>query len=278
MSAACRPASAPVLTTEQLREFEQTGVTLLRAAIAPPAVAAMREALWAELARTRGIRESERETWRTARPAGFQALSKRGTFAGMASRAVRGALDDVFGTEGWDEPAHWGQPLVSFPDTQRWELPRASWHLDFAGEPGAPLAAVRVFAFLADVEPRGGATVALAGSHRLVARLAERAGSSLRSADARRQLAALDPWLGALERDEAGDREQRFMERGEVVDGVPLRVVEIRGEAGDVAFMRTDTLHAMSPNASTAPRLVVAQFVTRGGPQHAGSGQPAPLD
>ena len=254
-----------MFTAEQQSEFEATGIARLPAAIAPPALSAMREALWAELARSHAIREHEPETWREPRPSGFQALAKRGALAAMASPAVRGALDDVFGTRGWDEPGRWGQPLVCFPESGAWSVPRASWHLDFAGAPAQPLAAVRVFAFLTRLEARGGATLALAGSYRLVQRLAERAGGTLRSSQARRQLAALDPWLAALERDDGCDREQRFMLKGAVVEGVPLRVAELCGEAGDVLLMRTDTLHTMSKNVRAVPRLVVAQFVTRAG-------------
>ncbi|HEU4430527.1 MAG TPA: phytanoyl-CoA dioxygenase family protein [Myxococcota bacterium] len=255
-----------MLTSEQLHEFEQTGITQLRGAIAPTAVATMRKALWAELASAHGVRENDRDTWRVAgRPSGFQSLAKRGVFGAMASPTVRAALDDLFGERGWDEPARWGQPLVCFGQPEDWDVPRDHWHLDFAGDPREPLVAVRVFAFLAPLESHGGATLALAGSHRLVRRLCERAGSALRSADAREQLAALDPWLAALESDEGDGRVVRFMEAATLVDGVPLRVVEVRGEAGDVALMRTDVLHAMSSNVRDVPRLVVGQFVTRRG-------------
>jgi hypothetical protein len=248
---------------EERRAFDETGILVQRSAIGQSAVDAMRAALWAELARAHGMREHEPASWRVARPAHFQSLARRGAFSAMASPAVRTALDAAFGARAWDEPSVWGQPLVCFPEQRPWELPRQHWHLDFCGPPEEPLVAVRVFAFLDRVLPRGGGTLAVAGSHRLVETLARRAGRALRSAEARRELAGLDPWLAGIERDANGDRVQRFLRDGAIVDGIPLRVVELCGEPGDVTFMRTDTLHAMAPNALAAPRLVVAQFVTR---------------
>jgi hypothetical protein len=250
---------------ETRRSFEADGIATLRGAIAADAVASMRAALWAELSRTHGMREHDPASWRTAPPAKLQALAKRGAFAAMASPAVRAALDGAFGAGVWGEPTHWGQPLLRFPERVAWEVPHAMWHLDFCGGPGRPLAAIRVFAFLSRVEPRGGGTLAVAGSHRLIEQLAQRAGVALRSADARRQLAAKDPWFAALEQRGAGDRERRFMREGALVGGVPLRVVELCGAPGDVTLMRADTLHAIAPNALAAPRLVVAQFVTPSG-------------
>jgi hypothetical protein len=254
-----------VLTAERRREFDETGITRLPGAIAPAELAAMRAALWADLTRRYGIREGEPSSWRELRPGGFQGLARRGAFAAMASPVVMSALDALFGEGSWDEPARWGQPLVCFPEAPPWELPRTGWHLDLAGSPAQPLVAVRLFALLARLGRCGGATLAVAGSHRLVQRLAERAGGALRSADARSQLAAQHPWLAALAGDASGDRVQRFMQEEAVVGDVRLRVVELLGEAGDVVVMRTDTLHAISKNVRETPRLVVAQFVTRAG-------------
>jgi Phytanoyl-CoA dioxygenase (PhyH) len=251
-----------MLSADQRRCFDDSGIVTLRGAIDCAAGDAMRAALWAELERRCGLREHDPASWREPRPAGFQALAKRGAFAAMASPAVRAALDSVFGASGWLEPPRWGQPLVCFPERVAWDVPHASWHLDVCGSPQCPLAAVRVFAFLTRVMPRGGGTAAVAGSHRLVEELARRAGKALRSADARAELAALDPWLAALEARPGADRVRRFMHDGTDVMGVPLRVVELCGEPGDVTLMRADTLHAIAPNTLDTPRFVVAQLVT----------------
>ncbi len=242
------------------------GVARLPAAIPRAEVEAMRVRLWLDLTRELGIAEGAPATWTTPRPTGFQALAREGAFAGMASPALRNALDALFGKRGWQEPPHWGQPLVSFPEPGlAWDVPHRQWHLDGMVAPQPKLGAVRAFSFLTTVAPRGGATVALAGSQRLALALAQNAGRALRSAELRKELAACDPWLAALEADPLPGRVQRFMDEGAVVNGVPLRVIELCGEAGDVILMRPETLHAMAPHVIAAPRFVVAQFIYRAG-------------
>jgi hypothetical protein len=252
-----------VLSAEQRLAFDETGVVHLPAAIAQAATQAMRAVLWRELERTRGMREGDPGSWRESRPAGLQRLAKRGAFGAMASPALREALDAVFAPDGWDEPPCWGQPLLCFPQRAAWDVPHLAWHLDFPGTPEHSFPAVRVFALLSDVAPGGGGTVVVAGSHRLVERLARRAGAPLRSAEARAQLATEHPWLAALAERDGADRAQRFLRDGATVCGVRLRVLELCGRSGDVVLMRADALHAAAPNAGTSPKLVVAQFVTR---------------
>jgi hypothetical protein len=251
-----------MLSAAQRSAFESEGSVQLPGLIPHAQIDAMRACLWSHLARAHGVREHEPASWTTSRPSRFQELARSGAFAGMHSPALRAALDEVFGAGAWREPVHWGQPLVSFP-TQgvAWDVPRQQWHLDASAPPSRRLPAVRVFAFLTSVRPQGGGTLAVTGSHRVVQALALRAGRALRSAEARQQLAACDPWLAALEADDVPERARRFMHEGRVVEGVPLRVVELCGEPGDVVLMRTDTLHAPAPHTLPAPRLVVAQFI-----------------
>ena len=45
------------------------------------------------------------------------------------------------------------------------------------------------------------------------------------------------------------------------VDGVPLRVEEITGEAGDVFLMHPHALHGMASNVLDSPRLALTQTI-----------------
>lgn len=54
-----------------------------------------------------------------------------------------------------------------FPADDRWELPVRGWHFDFMPASVDPRP-VHVFAFLNEVRPRGGGTLVLTGSHRVV--------------------------------------------------------------------------------------------------------------
>jgi hypothetical protein len=53
------------------------------------------------------------------------------------------------------------------------------------------------------------------------------------------------------------------MEEGAVVRGVPVKVVEISGQAGDIVVMHSSVLHAPSLNCRSKPRIVVRQSVYR---------------
>jgi ectoine hydroxylase-related dioxygenase (phytanoyl-CoA dioxygenase family) len=138
----------------------------------------------------------------------------------------------------------------------RWDVPR-KWHLDIAATPEPPRV-VRLFLILAPVEPGGGGTGYIAGSHRVISQLARREGASLNTDMVRKLLTAREPWYAALEsqrKDE--DRVARFMSDEGMVDGVPVRVGEMTGEPGDVFLMDPLTLHATTPNARATPRMML---------------------
>jgi hypothetical protein len=49
---------------------------------------------------------------------------------------------------------------------------------------------------------------------------------------------------------------ERLMDRETIVDGVPLRVVELTGEAGDMVFCHPVMVHCVAPNRGTRPRFM----------------------
>jgi len=74
---------------------------------------------------------------------------------------------------------------------------------------------------------------------------------------------AAHPWLGGLWKPgDGGDRIQRYMYDGTIIDGVPLRVVELTGEPGDVILMHSDCFHAVAPNRLTQPRMMLTDMVS----------------
>jgi Phytanoyl-CoA dioxygenase (PhyH) len=109
----------------------------------------------------------------------------------------------------------------------------------------------------------GGGPVALAGSHRLVSPYLG-GGEAFRMGRVRASLAA-HPWLrGWWEResgDDGEDRTRRYLYEGAAVDGVPLRVMELTGEPGDVVLMHCDTFHAAAPNRSAEPRMMLTGMI-----------------
>jgi hypothetical protein len=248
------------LTAAHRLSYERDGFFKLPAGVSPRETSAMADALWSALEK-RGIRRDAPESWPRQNPSGFASLGRTGVFAPMASPTVTSALDDLLGAD-WVRPNRWGIPLVTFPNRAvAWDVPHAHWHLDSPATESTPDVA-RVFVILWRLGPRGGGTALVAGSHSLYQRLARRAGTPLRSADAIRRLRAEQPWFAALSSaDDTVSRIQRFMHDGAEIDSVPVRVVEMTGEPGDVWFMHPSLLHTLAPNVSDRPRLVLTQWI-----------------
>ena len=252
------------LSRADRQRFEERGLVRLEQLVARRACEAMAAAIWQDLARREGVQRAAPATWTVQRPWGFQAPRNAGAFQAMASPSVRAAIDELMGPGAWAEPRAWGQPLVSFPQGELWELPAKVWHLDLPGGPGAFQTRIgRVFLLLAPIKARGGATLVATGSHRLVTRMTDVAAHRQNSAEARRRLAARYGWFRELMSGDPAEpgRIARFMEAETRVDGVPCRVEEMTGEPGDVFLMHPASLHAPTSNALDEPRLVLAQTI-----------------
>lgn len=248
-------------------DFDEHGFVRLNQAF-PDEVGGMVRALWAELARRHGIAEDRPSTWTTAEPRGLAALRRAGVFDPLATPRMRAAITEILGDGGWPRPFSWGDPLVTFPTAGPWNVPTTGWHLDFpARGSAAGTLLLKWLGYLAPVHPGGGGTVVLAGSHRLVGRYLTRTDPSDpgRSPELRDAIFGTDPWLRSIrEPGDPAERAARLLERGATVDGVPVRVVELTGQPGDVVFMHPHLFHAPAPNRSAAPRLMVTGGLTRG--------------
>jgi len=257
------------LSPEEIARFEADGFVVIKGAFSPDDAAEMRREWWAELEKVHGIREHDRSTW-------FQPLpdlkaAKFGTVgAKLGSARLRGAIDDLVGAGAWPEPKHWGRVLTTFPQAGVWDVPTKLWHSDSPSSwHRERMNGVMLFSFVGDVRPGGGGTLILAGSPRLLA---------LRDRELRRQDPGADaardrdrfyrwaPWLRALSGADPSppDRPLSFMREGAEIEGVPVRVVELTGEPGDVVACHPTIAHCVSPNCGEAPRFMrIAQILTR---------------
>jgi hypothetical protein len=224
--------------------------------------AAMREATWTELER-QGFRRDEPRTWRNEAPSHLQKLKHHPAFAAVASATTTAAIDEVLGCGRWKEPADWGAFFLLFPNPRTWNVPHKAWHLDAPyDDPLDPPSGLKVHALYGDVEPRAGGMTIISGSHRLVSAWAAAASPErLRSpaASIRKALVRDHPYLRDVSA-EGGDPEPRiarFLDAEEVVDGIPLQVVELTAEAGDVILMHPLLLHARPTNAGREPRFLL---------------------
>ena len=138
----------------------------------------------------------------------------------------------------------------------KWEVPRSIWHLDMPrsrsiGPPGPEM-----FTFLNKVEPKGGGTLILAGSHRLLNDV-----DYLSSKGVKRKLKR-HAYFRELTGKGDGDR-ARFLEEIGDIDNVPVKGVELTGDPGDVYFVDLRLLHSIGANTSDQPRMMIAQRMPR---------------
>ncbi|WP_433160568.1 phytanoyl-CoA dioxygenase family protein [Kribbella sp. CA-247076] len=253
-----------MLTAAQRDEFERTGLLRVAGAVPPADAEAMCDRIWAHVGAAHGIARSDPATWLIEeRLAGLRTVAGCREFARIGCPPVRSALDGLMGA--WTEPSKWATLLVTFPrrDGTSWDVPSTVWHNDFVPFGPRRLRAVQLFVLLNDIRPRGGGTLVLTGSHHLVCRYADPAADGPHPKRLRRELGEVHPWLRELWSDEdTGDRVRRYLVDGTELDGVPLRVVELTGRAGDVYFMHCDTFHSAAPNCLDQPRMMATAMIT----------------
>ena len=254
-----------MLTARQTSEFDEHGWVRVPGMIPIEDVRQVLDRVWDDLEQRCGIPRDDPETWPVTRPKGFNTLMRSGAYEPTCNQAVQDAIDDLLGPGQWEKPSPWGALLLTFPSGEPWVLPNHSWHMDLlkAVQDGAETTpGVQVFAMLEPLAAQGGATVGLAGSHRLVRHLARQPeligeGRSKDISKAVRRAAQIlrDLWS----HDSSSDREERYLLNPVDVSGIPVQAVEFTGEPGDVIFMHPWILHTASTNCGKRPRIVITE-------------------
>jgi len=223
----------------------------------------MCDVIWAALAKV-GILREDRSTWTVARPEHLQHLKSEPVFQAIGSDRTVGAIDEMLEGQPWEKPRDWGAFFLQFPTGREWDVPSSGWHLDgdYKGRLSPPCG-VMIHAMLNDVGPRCGGVNILSGSHRLVHRwfLENPPPQGAKGVQFRRSLER-HPYLRDLcTAGDSGARIARFHERVEVVDGIPLQVMENTASAGDVILLHSLLLHAAAPAAhlGTQPRFMLSR-------------------
>lgn len=247
---------AEPLTRAQVETFHARGYLRLEQFTSPMLCRQLRAKVWEKLAK-RGFLEDQPASWNDAykEPFRLKPIRRSLKLDALNTEPLRQAAAQLL--EG--PIAREDRPLLllTFPNTVTGQqstgegfYPQA-WHTDWPRIPSVKTPGVGVLTYLADVEPGGGGTVILAGSHR-IGNHPERTTRSkhlkryLRRFEVCKQLfaKAVDPALDV---------------RGlsEVVDGILLEVVELTGNTGDVVLFNGSILHSIAPNQNALPRLMV---------------------
>ena len=225
----------------------------------------MQEWLWRRMQQVHGVERDDEATWNVDTPAAHITERQSGLSpARMATPAFHAAADAVLGTGAWQLPAEWSGALISFPKRNEvpWTVVADGWHWDeedLAANLDRPRS-LFIFAVFSQIEPEGGGTLLLAGSHNLLRRFftaLSPAEQGARRKALREQFSRSSPYLAALtgKAPFEGDRVAHFMaERDD--DGVAVRVVEVAVQPGDAFLCHPALLHAVSINARPVPRLM----------------------
>ncbi|WP_203916607.1 phytanoyl-CoA dioxygenase family protein [Rugosimonospora africana] len=260
------PQTGAVQEVDIRSRFEATGVVRLDSAFTADQATAMRNAMWQHAESQAGLRPADPASWAGSPVLNWQGLSRDPVFRPLVdNRAVSDALDAIFGAGGWRRPRPGAQILFSLPEPDPWVLPDG-WHMDCGFDHATwPVPAVKLFAFVGEVGPRGGGTMVVSGTHRLVDRYRETLPTPV-GAGRENWLAFMRryPWLARL-LDGAGlpDRGRPLVGEAGEIDGVPVQVVELTGSPGDVVVTHLHVFHARSPDTGTAPRLMLGKEVRR---------------
>lgn len=250
-----------ILTSADIQRFERDGYLVVRQAFSRADGLAMERQWWRELEEAHGIRRDDRSSWRRI-PGDLKAAKRDPLQARILTERVRGVFDDLLGKAAWPPPRDWGRPLVTFPGPGAWEVPTRLWHWDNPCELHLDRPkALFVVSFIGPVAPGGGGTLILSGSPRLLIQQERQIPSSQPRDSGTRlweRLHRSHPWLMALTGHAASptDRTAAFMDVETTVEGVPLRVVELTGEPGDMVFCHPVMVHCAAPNRGSRPRFM----------------------
>lgn len=246
--------------------FVDQGVVALRGAFSRAEAEAMRSVIWSDFESRTQLRRNDPATWPTGGP-GFNLQSLKGhpVFDPVVRNdALRVALDGIFGA--WTPPRRKAtRLLVTFPTPEPWVLP-AEWHLDGSFLiPTEPVRSVQLWGLLDRVEPCGGGTLLLAGSHRLVEKYARGDLSEARrpgNGENWKRFMMSHPALHAIARGGTPEHPRReLLGEPHEVDGVRVQAIEVSGDPGDLFISHGATYHCVAPNTTRRPRLMVTCFV-----------------
>ena len=255
----------PTLTPQQIADFDHRGLLRLPGLLAADRVARARDYVLSRLERAGLWRDGEwrlderpRPQWPDSGVKSSKAIGNRhpaveGLIAEPALLAVVDALleGQAFDREIYKRP----QVMVTLPNIDAWTVP-TGWHVDTPRLASGRRPGVQLFTFLDRVEPAGGGTLVVAGSHWLF-----NEGRVIHAEDLRRRLGQED-FFRVLFADDAGDRAPLLDHTG-VVGDASLEVVELTGAPGDVYLIDLRLVHTAAPNAHERPRLMATHRFCR---------------
>jgi ectoine hydroxylase-related dioxygenase (phytanoyl-CoA dioxygenase family) len=250
--------TASILSSAQLAEFTRRGVLRIPSLLPVGAVSRARVHVQSRLARWHDDNREGPEpvTLKAARVIG----NKHPAIGALIEEpALLSAVDALLEGQAFDHAAYIRpQVLVTLPCPALWTAP-SNWHVDVPRLASGRSPGMQLFTFLDCVEPRGGGTLVMAGSHCLL-----NDGRLIRAQELRRLLRREAFFSALFSPSPAGSEgHARLTGHSGEVAGITLEVIELTGEPGDVWFTDLRLLHTGAPNASLRTRLMVTHRFVR---------------
>ena len=243
------------LNEHQILEFTERGILRLENFI-PAALA--NQAKEIALEKLGKFHENERWNYESVKDLSFPKANKvfnkqLGSLKPFKSLQTAELLEVISQLMG-EEAIPWMkfQSLISVPDTDQWEVPATTWHLDMPMIENKGLPGVQMFTFLTEVKPGGGGTLVVAGSHLQLDALDNFKSKAVRS------VLKQEAFFRNLWSKEFPSR-LSLMEETQTDRGGSVQVVEMHGKPGDVYLMDLRILHTVAPNSLDSPRIMMTQ-------------------
>jgi len=161
-------SSIPESSQRSLLHFRDHGWVRIPGAFNADAARVMRDTVWRALD-TLGMHRDRPSTWTMEQPPKLQHLKNDPGFKKVGSRRLLSAIDAFLDGLPHEWPKDWGAFFLEFPGKTPWRVPTSGWHSDaYYSSPLLPACGVKTFALFGHVAPRGGGTLMVSGSHRLV--------------------------------------------------------------------------------------------------------------
>ena len=257
-----------MLPPQQQAEFETSGVVKVRSVFSEPEISRARNAI---LARFEALNLSRNGQWHLDQrpPAnwpdkGYSAKQIGNKIAEVEclldAPPVKQITDNVLAhskldTQIFKRP----QILVTLPNRGAWHVPHDGWHVDIPRLSSGQRPGVQIFIILSEIQPQGGGTLVVSGSHRLLNN-----GEFIRSRDVTKRLRQYSFFRKLMATPHPAPDQYRHTESDTKSQAdIPLDIVELTGAPGDLYLMDMRALHSAAPNASHRPRMMATHRFLR---------------
>ncbi len=255
-----------ILSPKEKLSFMENGFLHMKGLLPASYVERMLIEIWDELDELFGIKREDRSTWRMP-PHSLRKAKYSKTDRELFNSDFSKVINELLGHSQWNEPKSWGGFLIDFPDESKSEyrLHKKMWHWDY--EFHRPrLDGLLIFTFFSNAGPKGGGTLIIQGSHILLEKHRASLSESERNqkhSHQRRRILQTHPYFQEMCSPKYNEtsRNRVFMKQPWIHKGIPLQIVELLGEPGDVVFCHPHLIHAPSGiNTSDEPRIMRSKF------------------